>query len=267
MNWKAFRLLGESECRDLAQALAEPTSAWAADWFSMSPAVDVRVGNIDMDSLAADAARECWTAGEGDAWAAILPSAAARKAVLARIQGGGEGVAETLSPVAARLADSCLERLIAALLPRGTDAAAAKTDSVGKMRAGELALSHGGGAVAGELMLDRCTVPFFLGPALVERYVPFIQSVLDGPPLARRSEGLGKESVRVQVTAGAAELTLDELSRLSIGDVIRLDRKVEEGFAVGLAGGQAQSIGRSLLGTRNERKAIRLRKTNPKSTH
>lgn len=56
------------------------------------------------------------------------------------------------------------------------------------------------------------------------------------PPAARLSQAYGATAVRIEARLGAAALPLGEVAALAPGDVLILDRTIEEGAAVSLAG-------------------------------
>jgi flagellar motor switch/type III secretory pathway protein FliN len=69
-------------------------------------------------------------------------------------------------------------------------------------------------------------------------------------------EALGGQTVPVQVTLGNAELTVDALCSLQVGDVIRLDESLNEPARVAFA--QSETACKGFLGQKNGNLAVQL---------
>jgi flagellar motor switch/type III secretory pathway protein FliN len=76
------------------------------------------------------------------------------------------------------------------------------------------------------------------------------------PPLVARSQALGRQSVRLQVHAGQAGVSVGNLLSLAVGDVIRFNHPVDAPLPVQSASGQVLFDG--FLGLRDAHMALEL---------
>jgi len=96
-----------------------------------------------------------------------------------------------------------------------------------------------------------------LWPATVHPSVsPALNRRVTAPAVEPLSRALQDEVVVLCALAGVAELAVDELTTLSVGDVIRLDRKISEPLDVHVEGGSRVCAAR--LGSHHGRKALQL---------
>jgi len=87
---------------------------------------------------------------------------------------------------------------------------------------------------------DAAGAPVLHGAMPLAALVPFRKSLLGGgrrprPALARLGRAAGATPVRVEARLGAAVLALGELAALGPGDVLILDRPIDQGAALALA--------------------------------
>jgi len=68
-----------------------------------------------------------------------------------------------------------------------------------------------------------------------------------GPKLERRLTALADSVIALEARPGTAVLGLPAIGSLAIGDVIVLDRKIEDGVELGVAGGPAFAVGELVL--------------------
>lgn len=75
--------------------------------------------------------------------------------------------------------------------------------------------------------------------------------------LVQRGQTLGRYVARVEVLAGQAEITVQDLSGIEVGDVIRLSAKSADALLVrSLTGNGKQTVAKAYLGLQGDHKAI-----------
>jgi hypothetical protein len=91
---------------------------------------------------------------------------------------------------------------------------------------------------------------------VLESVGQLVHSHAPGPVLATLSKALQSETVRVEAVVGEAELTLQELATLAVGDVLKLDRKITQSVQLQVRGGGGVCAGR--LGASKGRAVLQL---------
>ena len=94
-----------------------------------------------------------------------------------------------------------------------------------------------------------------LSPRLVAAALPKAHTRAGREPLAQRLGALPSAPVALDAVVGCADLELGELARLAAGDVIVLDRRLDEPLALQLG---AQPVARIHLGTAAGGKAVQV---------
>jgi hypothetical protein len=116
---------------------------------------------------------------------------------------------------------------------------------------------RGSGALLLRLLIGEAVVKFIVPPEIL-RWLPLeLGGAINKRPISRVSEVLGRESIRLLVTIDAAEaVPFRALSDLNVGDVILLNRKVQEPF--NLINGNGARLGGCHIGRRGESRAIHI---------
>jgi flagellar motor switch/type III secretory pathway protein FliN len=94
-----------------------------------------------------------------------------------------------------------------------------------------------------------------LSPQLVAAALPKAHTRAGREPMAQRLGALQSAPVGLDAVVGCAEIELGELARLAAGDVIVLDRRLDEPLALQLG---AQPVARIHLGTATGGKAVQV---------
>jgi hypothetical protein len=258
-----YRLYTDAELGKLSERAQQALADWGKDWLSDAlcsiDAPAAHAGN------SADSAAIRWLTADVDDRTALAigsPLSWTQK-VGALLAGAAELGAEgaPASPVSQHLADTLLHSLAAALL----QAAGAAFDPA-RVFWGERTLSlreessrPGSGWVAVSCRFDSADQSLLLfSPALVSGFIGAEPGLRKSAPAAavpvRRAVEL--QPVVLEVIAGGAELTLRDLQTLEVGDVIRLDRRLDELLRLGVLGGEAVCSGH--LGAAKGHKAVQL---------
>lgn len=99
-----------------------------------------------------------------------------------------------------------------------------------------------------------CWLPWALAEDRVASKVDAALAAAATQPLAARFAALGPERVGARALLGDAEVSLDALSSLRVGDVICLDAALDEPVELAFAGSEGRVVGH--LGKRDDRLAI-----------
>jgi flagellar motor switch protein FliM/N len=254
MKPSPFRLLAASERSRIAAAAGEAFARWMSDWFGSGaeagvearPASEARPGSDDAAPLA--------RAADGARWVAVLAGQGAWRAAAARFaaQAGDTWSARgELPPVLRGAVEECFTALADELLALARVHAAARGAEVEL----EAAWRHGSGAAAVAGDLDGEHVEAVLSPGLVSELVGAGRPPPRGG-LARRMDCIQDRRVGLRVMAGSADLGIGSLISIAPGDVIVLDARIDQTFALTGAGGAP--LGRGFLGASGGSKALQL---------
>jgi len=127
----------------------------------------------------------------------------------------------------------------------------------------DLAGGPGDGRVLGHCTLgDTLQLVMTLWPETVQRCLAVeVPRSAGQAPIEPLSRALQEEAVALEGIAGEAELALEELTTLAVGDVIRLNRKISEPLEVRIRGGGVVCEAR--LGVSKGRTALQLARVPP----
>jgi flagellar motor switch/type III secretory pathway protein FliN len=248
MSLRPFLLLGESDRSFIRERVAAALAAWRGDWLAeeapeplLSPRAEPRARRwlVAGNTTAGQVALGC-----RDGWLQRLGALAAA---------GPEPAPERSPALAAKLGAAMLEALALELFGALSAAAAPPLLWDGECEAPDW-LEPGAGGVIHDLwpLLPMIVV---LSPQLVADALPKAHTRAGREPLAQRLRALQSAPVGLDAVVGCADLELGELARLAAGDVIVLDRRLDEPLALQLG---AQPVARIHLGTAAGGKAVQV---------
>ncbi|TCS37729.1 type III flagellar switch regulator (C-ring) FliN [Paucimonas lemoignei] len=143
-----------------------------------------------------------------------------------------------------------LDDLLAIIL-QGHDAASSEQIQLSQL------LRKGSGTVVATITDQDSTIHLYLSQSLARMLSGTTGIIKTGAKLSSRQALIGSGKLKIQVTAGEAELRLADLMELRPGNVIRLNLKPNQPFTVQMADTQ-QVICHAYLGKRDNNKAIEL---------
>lgn len=251
MNTSAFKLINRTESAQLCERLQREAAQWGAEWLSRelpSPRVSA------MPLATAELANEGkWTVYRDRAEGAAVAVTSHETSLRLRLSG-------TMDIKSAD--DATLHQLevraIAALL-----GALTRANSTGSMpEQGDYQRRGSGYVLLHCVFDDALSLHVLLWPQTVNAWLESISRAapVRSPGLASRRDALGERTVTLEVLAGAAEISFDELRALSAGAVIKLDRTLDQPFDIQLDGGER--IGAGHLGLHGRARAVQIIKTN-----
>jgi flagellar motor switch/type III secretory pathway protein FliN len=88
----------------------------------------------------------------------------------------------------------------------------------------------GSGAIVLRIKVGTLVLDYIVSPLTVERYIEAVVVVTEekSRQLVEVSSAIGNQKVNAKVLLGSAELSLGELSSIRIGDVVTLDKCIDE---------------------------------------
>ncbi|MFL6573090.1 MAG: FliM/FliN family flagellar motor switch protein [Burkholderiales bacterium] len=253
MSARPFLLLGESDHRALAERVDAALAAWRREWLADAAPEPVLY-------LEAAPRAERWLAAQSDAAVHLLVGCAGSwlGKLGAQLVGGPQPEEARSTPPGASLARSLGETIVEALARRllgSAPAAAAAELRWNDEGVPQAWLAPGAGAEIYDLA-PALPVVIALSPALVAASLPKAPAGRAGrAPLAARSGAVETSVVELQAVAGNAELELGELARLAPGDVIVLERRLDEPLALQLG---VHPVARVQLGTAQGARAVQV---------
>jgi hypothetical protein len=259
-----YRLYTDAELGKLSERVRQALVDWGKDWLSDAMcSIDVHAAHA---GNSADSAAIRWLTADVDSRTALAigsPLSWTQK-VGALLAGAAELGAEgtPASPITQHLADTLLRSLAAALLQAAGavfDPARVSWDERAAPSLREESSRPGSGWVIVRCRFDSVDQSLLLlSPVLVSGFIGAEPRLRKSMPAAavpvRRAVEL--QPVVLEVIAGEAELTLRDLQTLEVGDVIRLDRRLDELLRLGVLGGEAVCSGH--LGAAKGHKAVQL---------
>jgi flagellar motor switch/type III secretory pathway protein FliN len=228
--------LGTSRRQRLQQALQQAIDEWRQQWSGSTH------GAFEVDVAEALCRRPAVSGGRALAFAA---SAGADRllAMTVPVETQHElvGVPSPRTAVdgAGETASAVLEEALRALCLRLTHAKAAERVNVATLPAEKLPQTWGqyGLTITVKAAGGRALMRARLFPELLMAMLPS-QIVKPTEPLSSRRSAIGIEPVAVQAWLGEAEVSLDELAKLQIGDVIVLEATVSSAGHLALPDGR-----------------------------
>jgi flagellar motor switch/type III secretory pathway protein FliN len=219
---RPYRLCDTTEVASLRDRVASALRPWAEAWLGVDTAaiVVVEVSVLSRERWTdADAEHGTWRRSEGPAGTAWLPPTMAQP-IAKMLFGSTSHHAASLSN---RLADEAGDALAAALSGSTAGARPAPApDHLRDLGRAVVQVRVGCGITRLELLLE----------------LPDEQPPATGThaPLASMARGLASHDVTVHATLGDVEVDLETLSQLRVGDVLRLDKRVDQGVDLTVAG-------------------------------
>lgn len=257
---RAFTLLGRTDRGAIVECLREALTQWGNEWCCL----DVGVPEVDLitESLCKVPLPLCeWRTGAlvGDIKAAVGLTAQASGALLsALIHGSLLPVTNHFksAEVEMELRIGAVDALIAALLEHSDTAAIPIKYHSKKLEDAVLDLQQ-------DVMVARCrllSIEMFIVvySGLTERCVRrrSRDTVRDDPEVMSVRDAVAAQTLTLEICAGAAEFTLEDLNELAVGDVIVLDRRLNEPLVIEVAEGVRCAVG--YLGFQAGHKAVQI---------
>ena len=260
MSVQAFKLVNRSERAVLAGRLQAVVASWVDAHCAAGVKTDVRVC-AGLDDLAERAAGREWLIGTAQQAPVLAlglppgwPQALARRLLACR-------PANTLdaagSKLVRRMGTRVLQDLGHSLYEAACQARAQQLVWTLDAMLPMMAPRPGEAFVRCECPLgEDFPIQFLLWPATVLHSAVSHPAAVGGEHVTPLSRALDRQVVCLDALAGEAEIAFQELATLSLGDVLKLDRRLSEPVEVRVHGGGP--VGSARLGVSHGRLAIQL---------
>lgn len=253
---RPYRLYGETELRDVTHCISAVITGWADEWVAGTGFLpEITAGTTPVDAsndmvwwIAGAHEMPMLAIGHDRAWADRLP-----------VMLFGEDAENAPSRGPFQLTDELARCVVHDLAVRLLQAAGvtdgdahpcrqgSPPDDVGQPGSAYLSLHcHFHGVTSLHLLL---------WPEIVNRWIGGF-AIPVGRPVLPVPGALGAERVALDVIVGKGELTLEELGAMAPGDVITLDRRLDQELALSVGGENAVCGG--FLGSLHGRRAVQL---------
>jgi flagellar motor switch/type III secretory pathway protein FliN len=251
---RPFLLINNTERENIVARVQRALGGWQEEWFASASPPTVMVPDSAPEINAPGRIHKNYKVSERNGIAVSLPVDWETRANAWMTGSGAEAPAN--GEIAQLVIDQMTRALAAAILrPSGSavERMAPMVD-LGVLEPDGEALI---GAVDVHCQIASTTdIWLRLWPGVVDEWlaalaVPSPQRVTLSPAL----EALTDRPVAIEAILGEAELTLDELYTLGVGDVIRLDRRLEDPLTLRLSD---KAVCGGFLGTSGDRKAVQL---------
>lgn len=264
MNVRPFRLWGTSALHVLNDKANEAIRAWIDAWFAAPPAllvdgVQMRAARGPLGGTVED---HWWRIiGPQPYWVGLHIPTGARRAIAEGLHGFRQA-----GPLPDRSSSVSQQSLNRAILDLGQrllmtfgvtlESGAARTVQQSPVPS---VWDKGSGAIMAEMQSGGEKLILLLPPELTIQPVTGHQSA-QTRPLAARSDSLDSQSVRLRAWVGTAELRLDAMQSLRVGDVVRLDCGIDQPLRLLLdaPGREERLLAKGYLGTAQGRRAVQL---------
>jgi flagellar motor switch/type III secretory pathway protein FliN len=254
MEYRPYKLLNATELAEIGKQAEAAFSTWVSDWLGVADMAMVecrRAAEFDMTNYPEKSNWTCIGA-DREEWIALARTAAFTAQLRTRLipdqHTPANSAATEKSPMLSDLLESALTDFL-----RMFAAAPAQAHQVPAERFRDI----GSGAAVAEIDWKEAKLALVISPPLVASMLSRI-----GPRAARKgslvkvNEALANGRMNLKVMVGEAEVELGLLQTIAVGDVIKLNTRVDEPLQVVTADGLR--LCRAFLGIRNGRKSIQL---------
>ena len=267
MACRQFKLFNQSENILIDSWFSETFQNWMQEWMQPDNAA-VEFKRIDSETLSAeDLGYNDWWTGcidqASEMWIAfrLKKSLSAEFSKIVSTLIGSSDAVSRQSSLAVHVVKEAYMSLMNALAAyaQGNDQLQLGFDN---SQPDVDVISADNGALAIELRIGDEITPIILSPTLVDNYLNRHQhSEAEPVKMPELELALDNQRVAVQAWIGYAELGVVELQNIAVGDVVRLDSKVEQTVALKITG-RDETICYGYLGTQSGNRALQLTGTN-----
>lgn len=263
MEVRPFKLLNDSELKFLGALVDKAARHWAQDWLAeVFCQVSVSAAAASSRSAAMQARAPAWrrVVLAEDHWVGVFMSAVSAQGLDGAFNGNAESELND-----GLLMQDLRDRVLSALMEQvyhetGETATKRQMDYSAPSAP---AWHVGSGAMVADIRLgdasQALTLSLMLSPELVSRALAGrMQPHAPPSELARLREALSVQPAELEAWVGAAELGLAMVQSIAVGDVIKLDARVDEPLHVCLKDNIGQELCGGFLGTYKGYKALQL---------
>lgn len=261
MHWRPFKLINAAERRWLAEVLARTVGDWLGHWLpgeSAGPVHCSAASERAATSLAAEPTRWVGSTLFDGTYVAVATNAELWRAVAEKLFGTPAGAAGPQVGGAAGIVDEVVARAFGDLVRRLVAPAGSGAPASDSWAPSADAWQRGSGAAIVEFsVIGRCVAVLLSAPYTAHLLAGRERSSRSGAaaPTDRRL-CIGAKTAQVRVWLGEASIELGVLQTLAVGDVVRLDSRIDRPLPLTVEG---QATGqRAFLGCLQGKRAAQL---------
>lgn len=259
MQFAYYKLYTKKELAHIKGRLESIIGQWAASWLTIGQdqiavEVDACEHHFSEDDECRCSPWNVATTADSD-WVATASDDKPANALMQILAGNRLDVGETDSVLASSLAQLLMRDLTESVIGIGSR----NTGNANLVRHDIKILPwqtwrHGTDALHAGITVSGEKMSIIISPGIARSYLANLPlNPRESKPLAKINDAIGHVVVQLEVAAGTADLSLRELNSLSIGDVIKLDAKLDRPVRVLLG---KQKICSAFLGARKGKKAV-----------
>lgn len=262
---RQFKLFGATEITTLQRKAEKTILHWCDEWLIEDESLQVKCIPADSAFINKnDKKTYLFQCGNGGEWVVVVTNDEVAVELMLRIFCVGKESLDSVksdhksflaSYVLRRSLENLSSNLLAQFLGINDQNFDIVTDCTESL---EEAFETGSGAVVFEILIGCASLRLILSPKLAVRGCMKNNVVEPTLPSIDFRNVLKNEIFELHVVAGEAEIKIGSLETLMVGDVIRLNTKVEAPFL--LTDKDGSRIGNAYLGSLNSNKAVQLAK-------
>lgn len=261
MDWRPFKLLNASETRWLAGTVAQAAGGWLAHWLPEETPGPVRccaASERATTSLAGEPVRWIGSALRDGSYVAVALNGELWRAVAEKLFGSPAGASGPPIGGATGIVDDVVTQAFGNLGERLVALAGAGAAAPSSQAPAADAWQRGSGAAIVEIPVAGQSITLLLGAPCVAKVLAKRERPrrAELAALGDRRQCIGAQTAQVRVWLGDASIELGVLQSLALGDVVRLDARIDQPLPLSIedrASGQ-----RAFLGCLQGRRAVQL---------
>ena len=264
MQVSAFKLLSKRELTRIQADLDTLLKRWAQSWYvTIDSGIDVSLDSCEQfrvkDLPHSDAAWFVTSVGD-DSWVAVAPqddSVNAIQGLLGEDFTDADDIRDNGSILASELDETLLYDLVDNVLQQAMrNAGRHDNPHHTKRPLAQPVWRYGSAAVCARITVGGKNTYLVMSPELVNCFLPSrVPTHKELGPLTRVTTAIEPTMVKLEITAGNAVLNIAELRGIAVGDIVRLDTKLDQPLSVMFGGKRLCS---AFLGTQEGSKAVML---------
>lgn len=264
MQPQLFTIFSKQDLAAIQSSLDSVLSLWSEKWFAGTPSLSITsVTNAFEDKAQTSAGPETVEHASMRGSCKLNFSSKTQQQIYARATGDriAKSVPESqLGTIEATLSKNILSDLLFSIAPNlaGSDSKRSLQTPAQPTFLADLSLKKGAGTVIVNIGdSSACSFRLFLSQSLAQHLTGKSRPKAATASLTPRKSVVGHGMLKIQITAGEAELQLSDLVDLKPGHVVRLNLKPDQTFIVEVKETR-QKICDAYLGQQNGNKAIQL---------
>lgn len=254
MRVSSFRFLTSGQRGYLREAFSTVVESWRSEWFGPRTPVSATTLFTDFDPVTKSTLRVY--RGDDGAWIGIGLARWAEFPLIAGLFDIAPDEDFNMGPVASAVVEAALRDLAGVAMQSAIRRENTCPGSSIRAALPGDAFRRGSSRIGITFMLGAIPVTVFAGSAVVEKQLEATKRSGAGRPVEGVHRALGLRLVPAQVQLGNADILVDDLLSLRVGDVVRINQRLDQPLDVSIEG--EKRLNGFLARTVDGRKCVRL---------